>query len=96
MMFKAEEWGWRKRSTNPCLGIRKNPRYKVARFLDADEMKRLGRALDVRESDWPDAVAAVHLLTLTSDRRSEVLNFRWRYIGAEAIHPQPASIPLGG
>ena len=33
MMFKAEEWGWRERDANPCLGIRKNPRCKVARAV---------------------------------------------------------------
>ncbi len=30
MMFRAEEWGWRERDTNPCLGIRKNPRRRIA------------------------------------------------------------------
>ena len=46
MMFRAEEWGWRERDTNPCLGIRKNPRRQIARFLDAEELQRLGRARD--------------------------------------------------
>ena len=31
MMFRTKEWGWRKLDTNPCLGIRKNPRRKIAR-----------------------------------------------------------------
>ena len=44
MMFRTKEWGWRKLDTNPCLGIRKNPRRKIARFLDAEELQRLGRA----------------------------------------------------
>ena len=35
MMFRAEEWGLRERCTNPCLGIAKNPRRNVTRFLDA-------------------------------------------------------------
>ena len=59
MMFRAEEWGLRERNTNPCLGIAKNPRNNVARFLDADELARLGRALDAHEARWPEAVAAV-------------------------------------
>ena len=42
MMFRAEEWGWRERDTNPCLGIAKNPRNHIARFLDTDELGRLG------------------------------------------------------
>ena len=56
MMFRAEEWGLRERDSNPCLGIAKNPRNNVARFLDTDELARLGRALDAREAQWPDAV----------------------------------------
>ena len=44
-MFRAEERGLRERGSNPCLGIAKNPRNHFARFLDADELARLGRAL---------------------------------------------------
>ena len=100
MMFKAEEWGWRERDANPCLGTRKNPRRKVARFLDADELERLGRALDAREAEWPDAIAAIRLLALTGCRGGEVLDLRWRDIGTEAIHlpdskTGPRSVPLG-
>ena len=86
MMFRAEEWGWRQRDSNPCLGIRKNPRNNIARFLDADELARLGRALDARKPRWPEAVAAIRLLALTGCRRSEVLNLRWRDIGGDAIN----------
>ena len=46
IMSRAEEWGLRKRDTNPCLGIFKNPKRKIARFLDTDELARLGCALD--------------------------------------------------
>ena len=100
MMFRAEEWGWCERYSNPCLGIRKNPRNHIARFLDTDELGRLGRALDAREAEWPEAVAAIRLLALTGCRRSEVLNLRWRDIGAEAINlaeskTGPRAVPLG-
>ena len=44
MMFRAEEWGLRERGSNPCLGIAKNPRKRMPRFLDANELARLGRA----------------------------------------------------
>jgi len=86
MMFRAEEWGLRERDTNPCLGIAFNPRKKIARFLDTDELARLGRALDAHEARWPEAVAAIRLLALTGCRRSEVLNLRWRNIGADALN----------
>ena len=100
MMFRAEEWGWRERDSNPCLGIRKNPRNHIARFLDTDELGRLGRAFDAREAQWPQPVAAIRLLALTGCRRSEVLNLRWRDIGAEAINlpdgkTGPRAVPLG-
>ena len=100
MMFRAEEWGLRERGANPCLGIAKNPRNRIARFLDADELARLGRALDAREAEWPEAVAAIRLLTLTGCRRSEVFNLRWRDIGADAFNLRdsktgPRSVPLG-
>ena len=90
MMFRAEEWGLREPGSNPCLGIRKNPRNNIARFLDTDELARLGRALDAREARWPEAVAAIRLLALTGCRRSEVLNLRWRDIGADAINLRDA------
>ena len=100
MMFRAEEWGLRERGCNPCLGIAKNPRNNVARFLDTDELARLGRALDTREAELPEAVAAIRLLALTGCRRSEVLNLRWRDIGEDAINLRdsktgPRAVPLG-
>ena len=100
MMFRAEEWGLCERGANPCLGIVKNPRNSVARFLDVDELARLGRALDAREAEWPEAVAAIRLRALTGCRRSEVLNLRWRDIGGDALNlvdskTGPRKVPLG-
>ena len=100
MMNRAEEWGLRERDSDPCLGIAKNPRNNAARFLDTDELARLGRALDAREARWPEAVAAIRLLALTGCRRSEVLNLRWRNIGGDALDLEdsktgPRAVPLG-
>ena len=100
MMFRAEEWRLREGGTNPCLGIRKNPRRNIARFLDTDELAWLGRALDARESEWPEAIAAIRLLAITGCRRSEVLNLRWHDIGHDAINlpdtkTGPRVVPLG-
>ena len=100
MMFRAEEWGLHERGANPCLGIRRNPRRNIARFLDADELARLGRALDAHQDRWPEAVAAIRLLALTGCRRGEVLNLRWRNIGADAFNLDdsktgPRTVPLG-
>ena len=100
MMLRAEEWGLRERGSNPCLGIAKNPRKQVARFLDADELARLGRALDALEARWPEAAAAIRLLAFTGCRRTEVLNLRWRDIGEDALNLRdsktgPRAVPLG-
>ena len=100
MMFRAEEWGLRERGSNPCIGIAKNPRKQIARFLDVEELARLGRVLDAHEARWPEAVAAVRLLALTGCRRSEVLNLRWRNIGANALNLEdaktgPRAVPIG-
>ena len=37
MVFRAEEWGLRERGTNPCFGLKWNPRKKVAR-VDIDAL----------------------------------------------------------
>ena len=73
---RAEGCGFRERGTDPCIGIRKNPRRNVARSLDTDELARLGRALGAREAEWPEAVAAIRLLALNGCRRGEVVNLR--------------------
>ena len=85
---------------NPSVGIRKNPRRNIARFLDTAELAQLGKALDAHEARWPEAVAAIRLLALTGCRRGEVLNLRWRDIGENAIvlsdsKTGPRSMPLG-
>ena len=99
MMFRAEEWGWRPHGSNPCAGIRHNPRNQVARFLDTHELERVGRALDRRQAQWPETVAAIRLLALTGCRRGEILTLRWRDIGPHAIHladakTGPRTVPL--
>ena len=72
----------------------------VELILDAEELARLGRALDAHETRWPEAVAVIRLLALTGCRRGEVLDLRWRDVGEEAFHlpdskTGPRSVPLG-
>ena len=64
-----------------CANIVKNPRRPVARFLDRDELERLGRVLDNHQAEHPWPVAAIRLLTLTGARLSEVLDLKWDEIG---------------
>ena len=68
--------------------------------INGRDRRGWGRALDARDARWPEAVAAIRLLALTGCRRSEVLNLRWRDIGADAINlpdskTGPRAVPLG-
>ncbi len=63
---------------NPVLGVKKYREGKKERYLSADEMQRLGAALEAAKSnELPGALTAIHLLALTGARRSEILNARW-------------------
>jgi integrase len=64
------------RTDNPAKGIERNHEDKRERFLSADELTRLGEALDKH----PDrqAAAIVALLLLTGSRKSETLAMRWQ------------------
>ena len=100
MMFRAEEWGLRERGSNPCLGIRMNAKKPVARFLDTDDLARLGRALEAREARWPEAVAAIRLLALTGmppERGTQSpLARHWRDFDRPAVGKDRAAICTAG
>ena len=64
-----------------CANIVVNPRKPVARFLNREELERLGAVLDRHGAEHPWPVAALRLLTLSGARLSEVLNLRWAEIG---------------
>jgi integrase len=73
MFSTAARWQWR--SDNPCKGIERNQEHKRRRYLTADELVRLGKALD----EYSDRQSAniIGLLLLTGARRGEVLAARW-------------------
>ena len=82
MLATARQWGeLGGHVPDACANIVMNPRRPVARFLDRDELQRLGTVLDRHAADHPWPVAAIRLLTLTGARLSEVLNLRWEEIG---------------
>jgi integrase len=66
---------WRMRSDNPCRGIEKNPEGKRKRYLTADELVRLTKAL----AEYRDRQAAdiIRVLLLTGCRRGEAMAARW-------------------
>ena len=82
MLAAARQWGeLGEHVPDACANIVKNPRKPVARFLDRDELERLGTVLDRHQADHPWPVAAIRLLTLTGARLSEVLDLKWDEIG---------------
>ncbi|WP_298305606.1 tyrosine-type recombinase/integrase [uncultured Erythrobacter sp.] len=82
MLNKAEEWGYRLENTNPCCSIKPNRKRQCERFLDREELARLGEALrELRNSDdltTQGASAALTLLLLTGCRKNEILSLEWR------------------
>jgi integrase len=86
MMNLAERWGIRPDASNPCRHIEKNRERRRERFLSADELGRLGKALAEAESTAtaaPSAIAAIRLLIFTGARKSEILTARWENFDAE-------------
>jgi integrase len=83
---KAEEWGVLPCDTNPCIGIRPNPRRKCTRFLHEDELQRLGATLDTLASTHPQQVGAVRLILFTGCRKMEILGLRWDAIAGHRMH----------
>ena len=82
MLRTARQWGeLGEHVPDACANIVVNPRKPVARFLNREELERLGAVLDRHGTEHPWPVAALRLLTLTGARLSEVLNLRWAEIG---------------
>ena len=76
------EAGYRSKFSNPCRGIEKYGEKKRERYLSADEIERLGKALS--ESDeWPPAVTAIRLLIVTGARHREITKLRWSEVDIE-------------
>ena len=86
MMNQAEAWGLRPDRSNPCYHVRKYKEKKRERFLTADELARLGKALDEEESFAPSAVTAFRLLLYTGARLSEIQTLKWEHIRGHRIH----------
>jgi integrase len=69
---------------NPVLGVKKYKDGRRERYLSADEMERLGEAIEIAEGrELPGALTAIRLLALTGARRGEILGARWEYVDEE-------------
>lgn len=81
IMFNlAESWSLRPAFSNPCRGVRKYKEKKRERFLNRDELRRLGEALKIEEEFAPSAVACIRLLLLTGCRLGEIQTLKWSYL----------------
>jgi integrase len=79
-MFKlAVQWGWR--DTNPASAVEMNTELARKRYMDADELAGLVKAL----AKYPNKkfVNIIRLLLLTGARRGEVRSMRWADIDLE-------------
>ena len=104
MLTLAEAWKMRPAGSNPCRSLRRYKEEKRERFLTAEEIRRLGRALTEAEAKSGAsvyAVAAIRLLLLTGCRLNEVLSLRWDDVDRTAREIRirdgktgPRSVPL--
>ena len=108
MMTLAIRWGLRSEiKGNPCQHVQRFREAKRERYLSADELGRLGKALIQVEIEngnraKPGSIAAIRLLLLTGARLNEVLSLRWEYVDLERCELRlpdsktgAKSIPLG-
>ena len=83
MMNLAESWGIRPLYTNPCTHIEQFKEKKRQRYLDSEELSRLGKVLkEVEESglEPKQALSAIRLLVFTGARMSEIVTAKWEYV----------------
>ena len=90
MFNLAEVWGVRPTHSNPCWGIKKYPEEKRKRYLNGNELARLGETLceceESRESQ--STVNLIRLLLLTGCRLNKILTLKWEHVDLEnnALH----------
>ena len=72
MMFRGRGMGRARPQQQPLPWDRQEPEEHIARFLDTEELARLGRAFDAREVDVARLVAQVEPSSITP--RSEETN----------------------
>ena len=80
MFALAIRWQWR--ADNPCKGVERNLEQARHRYLSADELTRLSKAL--AESEDQQAANIVRLLLLTGARRGELQSATWDQFDLEA------------
>ncbi len=83
MMTECEVWGLRPDGSNPCRHVKKYKENKRERYLNDEEIARLGDVLDQCRDEAIETlyvVAAYRLLALTGARLSEIQTLKWDYV----------------
>jgi integrase len=87
MLNLAERWKLRPLNSNPCRHLQRYPENRRERFLNADELDRVGAVLRDMEAAGtirPEVAACIRFLALTGCRLSEAVGAIWRTIDAKA------------
>jgi integrase len=88
MFSLSIKWGWR--ADNPAKGIERNQEIKRERYLSADELDRLSRALD--ECQDRQSINMIQILLLTGARSGEVKSMQWGHLDLKhGVWIKPAS-----
>lgn len=83
LMSLAETWGMRAAGTNPCALVEQFKERARERYLDATELKAIGKAIDelvAEKAILATAGNAIELLALSGARLNEILNAEWDWI----------------
>ena len=86
MIACARDWGVLPENfISPAKGIKKNRTPRRGRVLNADEIERLGAALDRQVLVRPDPTDIVRLLLLTGCRHGEIRALRWKEVKRDRL-----------
>ena len=83
IMNLAEKWGYRQDGSNPCRHVEKYVEQKRERYLNREELSRLGttlREIEKENTESAYVVAAILLLIATGCRLSEILTLEWKHV----------------
>jgi integrase len=87
MFNLAELWRMRPLNSNPCRHIKRYPENERERFLDGEELERVGAVLREMETEGtvqPEIAACIRFLALTGCRLGEAVSATWDTIDIKA------------